>query len=151
INRVAYCALFGGLGWGFGGAILDMFPISFAGSGQWETMLYGYYTLFFEGGLWAGVGAARLVLPLGMDRDRLTRFMKPFLLVLAAMIINQLTIAYVANFFDIVAAKASREGVLERHKGPLYWFDTDWMSALWALIGVCLYDLCSRRFSKWWM
>lgn len=147
-SRLPYCALFGALGWGFGGSISYMFPMSFVDSGQWETMLYGYYTLFFEGGLWAGLGAAGTVLPLLMDRDRLTRFMRPFLVVLGAMVLNQLTIAYVANFFDIVAATASREGVLERHKGPLYWFDTDWMSALWALLGVCVYDLCSRRFSK---
>ena len=147
-TRVAYCALFGGLGWGFGGSISYMFPMSFVDSGQWETMLYGYYTLFFEGGLWAGVGAAGTVLPLIMSRDRLTRFMRPFLVVLGAMVLNQLTIGYVANFFDVVAATASRAGVLERHKGPLYWFDTDWMSALWALAGVCVFDLCSRRFSK---
>lgn len=147
-SRIPFCALLGGLGWGFGGSISYMFPMSFIDSGQWESMLYGYYTLFFEGGLWAGMGAAGTVLPLIMDRDRLTRFMKPFLVVLGAMVLNQLTLAYVANFFDIVAATASREGVLERHKGPLYWMDSDWMSALWALLGVCVYELYSRRFSK---
>ena len=150
-HRVAYCGLFGGLGWGFGGSISYMFPMSFADSGQWESVLYGYMTLFFEGGLWAGLGAAGTVLPLVMDRDRLTKFFRPFLVVLGAMIINQFTMPLVANFFDVAAATASRAGVLERHKGPLYWFDTDWMSALWALIGVCVFDLCSRRFSKGWM
>lgn len=150
-QRIPYCALFGGLGWGFGGSISYMFPMSFADSGQWETVLYGYFTLFFEGGLWAGVGAAGIVLPLVMNRDRLTRMCRPFLCVLIAMIVNQLTLSYVADFFDPEAAAASRAGVLERHKGPLYWMDTDWMSALWALVGVCLYDLCSRRFSKAWL
>ena len=150
-RRVAFCALFGGLGWGFGGSISYMFPMSFCDSGQWETVLYGYYTLFFEGGLWAGVGIAGTILPLVMDRDRLTRFMRPFLVVLGAMILNQFTIAYVAKFFDVAAATASQAGVLERHKGPLYWFDSDWMSALWALIGVCVYELASRKFSKAWL
>ena len=150
-QRVAYCALFGGLGWGFGGSISYMFPMSYVDSGQWETMLYGYFTLFFEGGLWAGLGAAGTVLPLVMDRDRLTRFFRPFLVVLGAMIVNQLTIAYVADFLDDVAAAASRAGVLARHESPMYWFDSDWMSAIWALIGVCVYDLCSRKFSKAWL
>src|SRR5579872_6181521 len=46
-HRVHYCALFGALGWGFGGSISYMFPMSYVDSGQWETMLYGYFTLFF--------------------------------------------------------------------------------------------------------
>ena len=33
-NRVAYFALFGGLGWGFGGSIAYMYPISFTESGH---------------------------------------------------------------------------------------------------------------------
>ncbi|HDP33702.1 MAG TPA: hypothetical protein ENN29_01180, partial [Candidatus Hydrogenedentes bacterium] len=34
-RRVAFFALFGGLGFGFGGSISYMYPISFAGSEQW--------------------------------------------------------------------------------------------------------------------
>ena len=35
-----------------------------------------------------------------------------------------------------------------RHKSPLYWLDADWFQAVWALAGVCVYDLWERRFEK---
>src|SRR3954469_2581978 len=45
-NRVAYFAIFGGLGWGFGGSIAYMYPISFTESGHTATTYYGYASLF---------------------------------------------------------------------------------------------------------
>ena len=148
-RRVAYAALFGGIGWGFGGSIAYMYTMSYSSSGQWQTIWYGNFAMFLAGGLWAGLGAMGIALPLSIDRDRLTRLFTPFCFVLAAII--------VANFLLVPAAHflAAQSGVSmkgpwggNRHKSPLYWLDTDWFQAVWALAGVCLYDLWERRFGK---
>ena len=36
----------------------------------------------------------------------------------------------------------------QRHKSPLYWFDADWLQALMALMGICIYDLWDRRSDR---
>ena len=46
---MAFFAFFGGLGWGFGGSISYMYPISFAGSEQCQTCIYGFYATFLVG------------------------------------------------------------------------------------------------------
>jgi hypothetical protein len=57
-RRVAYFALLGGLGWGFGGSIAYMYPFAFTESGHTASTYYGYFVIFLEGGLWCGMGAA---------------------------------------------------------------------------------------------
>jgi hypothetical protein len=148
-RRVAYCALFGGLGWGFGGSIAYMYTMSYASSGQWRTVWYGNFAMFLAGGLWAGIGGLGIALPLSIDRDRLTRLFSPFCFVLAAIILANLLLVPTARFL------AARSGVDmggpwggNRHKSPLYWLDTDWFQASWALVGVCAYDFWNRRFAK---
>ena len=145
-RRVAYCAMFGGLGWGFGGSIAYMYTMSFASSGQWESVWYGYFAVFLVGGLWAGLGAAGIALPLCLDRERLTRLFTPFCFVMTALILNQFTIGPVARLLS-APSTSGMDGTWSRQKSPLYWFDADWWPAVWALIGVCLYDLWERRFA----
>jgi hypothetical protein len=145
-HRVAYCALFGGLGWGFGGSISYMYTLAFASSGQWQTVWYGYFAVFLVGGLWAGLGGAGMALPLSLDRDRLTRLFVPLCFVLAAMIANHFLYSPLSDFLKTSDAVAA-DGTWGRHKSPLYWLDSDWLAALWAVLGVCLYDLWDRRFS----
>ncbi len=145
-RRVGYCALFGGLGWGFGGSVAYMYTMAFAGSGHWESVRYGYFAVFLVGGLWAGLGAAGMALPLCLDRDRLTRIFTPLGFVLIALILNELTIEPVANWLGTPSA-VGMDATWSRQKSPLYWFDADWWPALWALIGVCAYDLWERRFA----
>lgn len=91
-RRVAFFAFFGGLGWGFGGSISYMYPISFGGSEQWQSCIYGYYTTFLIGMLWAGLGGMGAALPAVMERKRLNDFMVPVLFVLSAMIVSNLFI-----------------------------------------------------------
>ena len=55
-RRQGLFAFFGGLGWGLGPPFY-MYPISFGGSEQWQTCIYGFFTTFFEGLLWAGLAA----------------------------------------------------------------------------------------------
>lgn len=145
-GRLAFCALFGGLGWGFGGSIAYMYTMSFASSGQWESVWYGYFAVFLVGGLWAGLGAAGMTLPLCLDRDRLTRMFTPLCFVLTALVLNQMTLGPVARLLSAPSA-AGMDGTWSRQKSPLYWFDADWWPAVWTLIGVCAYDLWERRFA----
>lgn len=146
---VGYCALFGGLGWGFGGSIAYMYTMSYASSGQWQTIWYGYFAMFLAGGLWAGLGAVGTALPLCIDRDRLTRLFSPFCFVLAATIVGNLLLVPTARLLAVQSG-VSMEGTWggNRHKSPLYWLDADWFPAVWALAGVCVYDLWNRRFAK---
>ena len=64
--------MFGGLGWGFGGSIAYMYPISFTESGHTATTYYGFFSLFLEGGLWCGMGAAGTALAATMPLSRMT-------------------------------------------------------------------------------
>lgn len=91
-RRVAFFAFFGGLGWGFGGSISYMYPISFAGSEQLRTCIYGFYATFLVGLLWAGLGGMGTALPAVMDRKRLNDFMVPVIFVLGTMVVSNLFI-----------------------------------------------------------
>lgn len=146
-RRVAYCALIGGLGWGFGGSISYMWPMTFAGSGQWESIWYGFFGIFLIGGLWAGLGGAGTALPLSLELDQLKRFMTPLLFVLVALIIKRYTFLYLVDYLK-VPDSAGIDSTWGRHKNPLYWFDADWLEAMFAGIGLCAYDLWDRRGSR---
>ncbi len=91
-HRVAFFALFGGLGWGFGGSISYMYPISFGGSEQWQSCIYGFYATFLVGVLWAGIGGMGTALPAVMDRKQINDFMVPTLFVLLVMALSNLVI-----------------------------------------------------------
>ena len=69
----------------FGGSIAYMYPISFTESGHTATTYYGYFSLFLEGGLWCGMGAAGTALAATMPLTRMTRFFTPLCFVLVAM------------------------------------------------------------------
>jgi hypothetical protein len=142
-NRAAYFALFGGLGWGFGGSIAYMYPISFTESGHTVTTYYGYFALFLEGGLWCGMGAAGTALAATMPLHRLARLFAPLCFVLAAM---ALRIWIEAPLESLLAPPGAGTGdaTWHRHESPLYWFDADWLPACMALLGVCAFDLFDR-------
>ncbi len=148
-RRVAFFAFFGGLGWGFGGSISYMYPISFAGSEQWATAIYGFYATFLIGFLWAGLGGMGTALPAVMERNRLNAFFGPVIFTLAAMTISNLWVQpWLAD--NIVIPRADlMDDTWSRHHNPLYWYDADWFPACAALVGVCLYDLWDRRFDGW--
>ncbi len=142
-QRVMYFGFFGGLGWGFGGSIAYMYPLAFTESGQTASTYYGYATLFLEGGLWCGMGAAGTAMAACMPLNRLTRFFTPFCFVLAALGLRHYIEVPLAQLLMPGDGDAG-DGTWLRHKSPLYWFDADWLQALMALIGVCVYDLYDR-------
>ena len=142
-RRVMYFGFFGALGWGFGGSIAYMYPLAFTESGQPASTYYGYFTLFLEGGLWCGMGAAGTALAAAMPLSRLTRIFTPLCFVLAAMGLRHYIEEPLENFLVPPGADTGDE-TWQRHKSPLYWFDADWLQALMALMGVCAYDLYDR-------
>jgi hypothetical protein len=145
--RIPHAALLGGLGFGFGGSISYMYPISFTMSGHFPTMYYGFLTVFLEGGLWCALGTMGAALALTSDRNKLAPMYKPLIWVLVAMWIHNL-------FHDRIdvwlqpEARVVEDATWNRQENPLYWFDADWASAMAALIGVCLYQLVGQRWQR---
>ncbi len=142
-NRVAYFAILGGLGWGFGGSIAYMYPISFTESGHTLSTYYGYFALFLEGGLWCGLGAAGTALAATMPLSRLVPFFTPLCFVLAAMGLRSFLEAPLERLL-VTGAAGTGDDTWHRHESPLYWFDADWLPACFALLGVCAFDLFDR-------
>jgi hypothetical protein len=142
-DRVAYFALFGGLGWGFGGSIAYMYPFAFTESGHTATTYYGYFAIFLEGGLWCGMGAAGTALAASMPYERMTRMFTPLCFVLLAMGLKHIFEQPLEEWLAVATDGAGDE-TWHRHKSPLYWFDADWLPALLALTGVCAFDLFDR-------
>jgi len=76
-RRVAYFAVFGAIGWSFGGSMSYMKVVAFAHSPDTPTVLYGYANLFVIGFLWAAPGGAGTALPAYLSREKLTEFFIP--------------------------------------------------------------------------
>lgn len=149
-RRVAFFAFYGALGWGFGGSISYMYPISFLGSEQWATAIYGFYATFLVGFLWSGLGGMGTALSAVMERKRLNDFMTPVVFVLTAMALNNFFVYPWLAEHIVIPGADMQDGTWGRHHNPLYWFDADWAPACAALVGLCLYDLWDRRFRGWW-
>src|SRR6266852_5883693 len=120
--RIAYFAVYGALGWSFGGSISYMQVIAYTHSGHSPSVLYGFACLFVIGFLWAAMGGAGTALPAFLSRERLTEFFAPLTAVFVGWTLQ-----------DIVAAAWFRENPDFRHQSPLYWYDTDWLAALVAI------------------
>jgi len=146
-QRVGYFALFGGLGWGFGGSMSYMQVVTYTASGHFPSQLYGFFGVFALGFLWAAPGGAGTALPAVMDRDRLTRLFGPLAFVLVAWAILAFITQPLAQWLAGVIME--QEGVIDRtwnrHRSPLYWMDSDWLQALTALMALGAYDLWNRR------
>ena len=76
-RRVAYFAMFGAIGWAFGGSMSYMKVVAFAHSPDPATVVYGYANLFVLGFLWAAPGGAGTALPAYLNRDKITGFYIP--------------------------------------------------------------------------
>lgn len=147
-GRVSYFAMFGALGWGFGGSISYMQVIAYTHSGHWPSQLYGFAALFWIGFLWAGLGAAGTALPAVADRERLTQLFRPLCWVFVAWTLLAFLEApvvawYRSEVWGEVGAAFDRGA--RRQESPFYWFDADWLPALFAVGAICLFDLWERR------
>ena len=142
-RRAPHFALFGALGWGFGGSIAYMYPFAFTESGQTLTTYYGYFAILLEGGLWCGMGAAGTALAATMPSERLTKFFRPLCFVLAAMALKEPLEAWLEGLLA-TPETGLVDATWHRHESPLYWFDADWTAAFMALIGAFAFELVDR-------
>src|SRR5262249_8019165 len=76
-SALPFFAMFGALGWSFGGSISYMQVIGYTHSGHAPSQLYGFACLFVIGFLWAAIGGAGTALPALLDRERLTECVVP--------------------------------------------------------------------------
>jgi hypothetical protein len=136
-RRIAYFAFFGALGWSFGGSISYMQVIAYTHSGHSGSVLYGFACLFVIGFLWAAIGGAGTALPAALNRDRLTEFFAPLTAVFIAWCLQDFAEHW------LVAVNPDF-----RQESPLYWYDTDWLAALLAIVSVIVLALIRRRFDE---
>lgn len=134
-RRIPFFAFFGALGWSFGGSISYMQVIAYTHSGHSPSVLYGFGCLFVIGFLWAAVGGAGTALPALLSRARLTEFFAPLTAVFVAWLLQDVVETW------LVAVKPEF-----RHESPLYWYDTDWLAALLAIVAVLALGAVRRRF-----
>jgi hypothetical protein len=135
-RRAPYFAMLGALGWSFGGSISYMWVISYTHSGHLPSQIYGFACLFLIGFLWGALGGAGTALPAALDRDRLASLFPPMLAVFAAWWLEDLIVPRI----DPVASQW-------RHLGWLYWYDSDWIAGLLAIVAVVALAAFRRRFT----
>jgi hypothetical protein len=131
-RRAADFALFGALGWSFGGSISYMQVVAYTHSGHSPSVLYGFACLFVIGFLWATLGGAGTALPAVADRSFLSSLYVPM----------------GAVFFLWWLQGAAIEPWLRERGYELDWYDTDWLAALLALVGGLLACAVRRRLDR---
>jgi hypothetical protein len=136
-RRIAFFAFFGALGWSFGGSVSYMQVIGYTHSGDSVSVLYGFACLFVIGFVWAAMGGAGTALPACLSREQLTEFFPP------------LTAVFVAWFVQECGVNAlAATDPQFRQASPLYWYDTDWLSALVAIAAVLGLAAVRRRLDS---
>lgn len=146
LDAVPLFAMFGALGWSFGGSISYMQVIGYTHSGHSPSVLYGFANLFVIGFLWAGMGGIGTALPAVADRKRMAEYVLPLGLVLVLWWLQGVAI----------------EPALRARRFDLDWYDTDWLAASLALVAGVILVLLRRKIDRgtslvlhlsigWWM
>ncbi|MCA9171969.1 MAG: hypothetical protein KDB23_30090, partial [Planctomycetales bacterium] len=144
-RRVVYFALFGMLGWAFGGSISYMMVIGYTHSGEVTNQYYGYLMLFLIGFLWAGCGGAGTALPAVLDQHTLRAMFRPLLFAIGAWGVMYFALEPLQDWADLrLLGRESLEG-LARHERPLYWLDSDWLEVTIVLSALVLCYLIQQR------
>ncbi len=143
-ERVPYFAFFGALGWGFGASQSYMQVLSYTESGHALSQFYGYMALFLIGFLWAAMGGAGTAFAAAAPQEKIVKIFKPLLFVFGAWILLDLTEDPVARWLQ---HGPGFDDTWLRQRNPFYWFDADYLPALFALVGAGTYDLWQRRGS----
>jgi hypothetical protein len=134
-RRAGYFAMFGAVGWSFGGSISYMWVIAYTHSGHLPSQIYGFACLAVIGFTWGALGGAGTALPACLDRERLTSLFPPMLAVFAAWFLQDLAVPYIEPKLPSS----------QRHQSILYWYDTDWLAALLAIAAVLVLGAMRRR------
>jgi hypothetical protein len=136
-RRIAYFAMFGAIGWSFGGSMSYGQVIGYTHSGHSLSVIYGFASLYVIGFLWAAIGGAGTALPAALDRERLTEFFPPLIAVF---------IAWAAQ--DVFESTFYAVNPQYRQESPLYWYDTDWLGALTTIAAIAVLAIVRRRFDR---
>lgn len=147
-RRLPYFACFGALGWGFGGSIAYMVPTSYTFSGHLPTQVYGFFATFLEAFLWAGLGGAATAYAATEEREKLTAIFRPLLWVLGLWLVQYIVQDTPFDIQDRIFSVFGADRSDFRQRDPLYWLDSEWVEAAFALMALCAFDLWERRFSK---
>ena len=131
-RRTAEFALFGALGWSFGGSISYMQVVAYTHSGHSPSVLYGFACLFVIGFLWATLGGAGTALSAVADRSFVTALYLPMGVVFSLWWLQGAVI----------------EPWLRQRDFELNWYDTDWLAALLALVGGMFVCMVRRRLDR---
>ncbi len=134
LRYIHYFALFGALGWSFGGSMSYMMVVGYTHSSHARTVLYGFANLFVIGFLWAALGGAGTALPAfliettqGQSHTLLPVFFPAICLVFIGWSLQ-------AVIVDLIFAPKR----MQRHESPLYWYDSDWLAALVAIVAALI-------------
>jgi hypothetical protein len=136
-RRIAYFAMFGALGWSFGGSMSYGQVIAYTHSGHSASQLYGFASLFLIGFLWAAMGGAGTALPAVLDRERLTEFFAPLIAVFSVWLAQDMFEHWLVTIDPAY-----------RQESPLYWYDSDWLAAAAAIVAVLILAAMRRRFDE---
>ena len=148
-RRVLFFGLFGGIGWGFGASMSYMQIVSYSQSWHAPSQLYGFFGVFVLGLLWSSLGGLGLAFAASETRERLTALFKPMLVVFFLWGILYFVEDPMDEWYKkLISGGDTGDLTWFRQKSPFYWLDADWMQALLALIGVCMFDLYDRWTGK---
>ena len=128
-QRIHFFALFGALGWGFGGSMSYMKVVGYCHSSDSATVLYGFGGLFLIGFLWAALGGAGAALPAVLDNKGL------------GSLFPSLAAVFSAWFLQDIVVDLLRQS----YKLSFSWLDSDWLQATVALAAVVLFIVIRRR------
>lgn len=137
LSRIPFFGFFGALGWSFGGSISYMQVIAYTHSGHSLSVLYGFASLFVIGFLWAAFGGAGTALPAILSERELNGFFPPIIAVFIGWCVQD------ALVYSLIHADPAF-----RQNDPLYWYDTDWVAALVAIISVFILAACRRKWDQ---
>lgn len=128
-RRIHYFALFGALGWAFGGSMSYMKVVAFTHSSDSATVLYGFASLFLIGFLWAALGAAGTALPAALDSVRLAGLFPAIVTVFAAWFLQSPAVDWYRGQGGTIPS----------------WYDSDWLQAAVALAAALTLAIVRRR------
>ncbi|MEZ6045098.1 MAG: hypothetical protein R3C11_05860 [Planctomycetaceae bacterium] len=145
-ERVAYFAMFGALGWGFGGSMSYMQIIGFTHSGHLQSQVYGFYMLFLLGFLWACLGGAGTAIPAVYSRKELTDNCKPLGYLVGVWIIIFLYRVPLQTAIQDMLHEPDVQNAMSRHAYAVYWLDSDWLQVAFVLLSLLVFDFFNKRY-----